>query len=106
MIPTDWIWGFVGGLMIGGAAAFYLLMNGRILGASGILGGVVDGTGRDAIGHSIAIDAFPCHGTGNVTPVSIFVIGIIDKVNVLYNLTTTLINHIIRYTTIIIYKVT
>ena len=54
MIPTDWIWGFVGGLMIGGAAAFYLLMNGRILGASGILGGLVDGTGRDAMVERLA----------------------------------------------------
>lgn len=54
MIPTDWIWGFVGGLMIGGAAAFYLLMNGRIMGASGILGGLVDGTGRDAMVERLA----------------------------------------------------
>ena len=45
MIETDWIWGLVGGLMIGSAAAMYLLINGRIMGASGILGGMVDRSG-------------------------------------------------------------
>lgn len=54
MIPTDWIWGLVGGLMIGGAAAIYLLFNGRIMGASGILGGLVDGTGRDSMVERLA----------------------------------------------------
>lgn len=38
----DWLWGFVGGLMIGGAAAIYLLYNGRVMGASGIIGELVD----------------------------------------------------------------
>ena len=33
--------------MIGSAAALYLLVNGRILGASGIVGGLIDGTGRN-----------------------------------------------------------
>lgn len=42
----DWIAGLAGGLMIGGAAALYLLGDGRIMGASGLLGGLVDGTGR------------------------------------------------------------
>ncbi len=46
MIATEWLWGLAGGLMIGTAAALYLLVNGRIMGASGILGGLVDGTGR------------------------------------------------------------
>ena len=45
MIPTDWIWGLVGGLMIGSAAAVFLLFNGRIMGASGIIGGLVDRSG-------------------------------------------------------------
>lgn len=45
MIEQDWIWGFVGGLVIGTAGAVYLLVNGRIMGASGILGALVDGTG-------------------------------------------------------------
>jgi len=46
MIEPDWVWGFVGGLMIGVAAALYLLINGRIMGASGIVGDLVDGSGR------------------------------------------------------------
>jgi uncharacterized protein len=41
----DWIWGFTGGLMIGLAGAIFLLMNGRILGASGVIGGLIDRTG-------------------------------------------------------------
>ncbi|GAB4265883.1 MAG: YeeE/YedE family protein [Pararhodobacter sp.] len=44
-MQIDWIWGLVGGLMIGAAASFYLLVNGRIMGASGIIGGLVDRTG-------------------------------------------------------------
>jgi len=40
----DWALGFAGGLMIGGAGALYLLVNGRIMGASGILGGLIDGS--------------------------------------------------------------
>lgn len=38
----DWMWGLVGGLMIGCAGAIFLLGNGRIMGASGILGGLFD----------------------------------------------------------------
>lgn len=45
-MPMDWIMGLIGGLMIGSAAAIFLLFNGRIMGASGILGGLVDGSGR------------------------------------------------------------
>ncbi len=43
--PMDWAWGLAGGLVIGLAGAAYLLVNGRVMGASGILGGLVDGTG-------------------------------------------------------------
>lgn len=46
MIEQDWILGLAGGLIIGSAAALYLLVNGRIMGASGILGGLVDGSGH------------------------------------------------------------
>ena len=42
----DWLFGLIGGGMIGIAAAIYLLVNGQIMGASGIIGGLVDGTGR------------------------------------------------------------
>ena len=52
-IPLDWIYGLLGGLMIGGAAAIYLLLNGRIMGASGILGGLVDGTAKDTVGERL-----------------------------------------------------
>jgi len=45
-MPIDWILGLVGGVIIGTAAAIYLLVNGRIMGASGIIGGLVDGSGR------------------------------------------------------------
>lgn len=44
-MQSDWIWGFGGGLLIGLAASAYLLFNGKIMGISGIFGGLVDGTG-------------------------------------------------------------
>ena len=49
-MQQDWIWGLAGGGLIGIAAAIYLLVNGRIMGASGIIGGLVDGSanGRQA----------------------------------------------------------
>ncbi len=47
MIEIEWIWGLIGGLIIGCGGAVYLLGNGRIMGASGILGGLVDGTSRN-----------------------------------------------------------
>ena len=53
-MEQDWIWGLVGGLMIGLGAAIYLLVNGRIMGASGILGGLVDGSGRDSTSERFA----------------------------------------------------
>jgi len=53
-MEQDWIWGLIGGLMIGSAAAIYLLVNGRIMGASGILGGLVDGSAHKAAGERLA----------------------------------------------------
>lgn len=44
-MPMDWVWGLVGGLIIGLSASFFLLVNGRIMGVSGILGGLVDRSG-------------------------------------------------------------
>ncbi len=44
-MEQDWIWGLIGGLLIGTGGAVYLLGNGRIMGASGIIGGLVDGSG-------------------------------------------------------------
>jgi hypothetical protein len=57
MIEQDWIWGFVGGLVIGTAGAVYLLVNGRIMGASGILGALVDGTGMRTMWERVAFIA-------------------------------------------------
>ncbi len=45
-MPIEWIMGLVGGVLIGTAGAIFLLVNGRIMGASGIIGGLVDGSGR------------------------------------------------------------
>lgn len=44
-IPSDWIWGLAGGLLIGLGGAVFLLANGRVMGASGIIGGLVDRSG-------------------------------------------------------------
>ena len=44
-MEQDWIWGLVGGFMIGIAGALLLLANGRVMGASGIFGGLVDKSG-------------------------------------------------------------
>jgi uncharacterized membrane protein YedE/YeeE len=52
--PASWMAGLIGGLMIGGAAALFLLVNGRIMGASGILGGLVDGTGSKTWAERLA----------------------------------------------------
>lgn len=46
-MEAEWIRGLIGGVMIGMGGAVYLLGNGRIMGASGIIGGLVDGSGRD-----------------------------------------------------------
>ncbi len=45
-MQSDWLLGLIGGGLIGMAAALLLLTNGRIMGASGIIGGLVDGSGR------------------------------------------------------------
>ena len=39
----DWIYGLVGGLFIGLGGLVLLIFNGRIMGASGILGKLIDG---------------------------------------------------------------
>jgi len=46
MIGNRYLFGLVGGLLIGLAGAAYLLGNGRILGARAIIGGLIDGSGR------------------------------------------------------------
>jgi uncharacterized membrane protein YedE/YeeE len=54
IVAPDWLCGIAGGLMIGAAGALLLLANGRVMGASGILGGLADGTGRADAGERIA----------------------------------------------------
>ncbi len=41
-MEQSWIMGLLGGLLIGVGGAVYLLGNGRIMGASGIIGALVD----------------------------------------------------------------
>ena len=53
MIEPSYVLGLIGGLMIGTAAALYLLANGRIMGASGILGSVVDGSAGAGMGEKL-----------------------------------------------------
>ena len=53
-MQSDWIWGLSGGVMIGLAATIYLLVNGRIMGASGIVGGLIDGSARSVAGERLA----------------------------------------------------
>ena len=50
----DWIYGLVGGMLIGTGGAVYLLANGRIMGASGIIGGLVDGSGRSTLWERVS----------------------------------------------------
>lgn len=56
-MPIEWIYGLAGGLMIGGAASAFLLINGRIMGASGLLGGLLDGSGRANMAERISFIA-------------------------------------------------
>lgn len=41
----DWLMGLLGGGLIGTSAAIFLLANGKVMGASGLIGGLVDKTG-------------------------------------------------------------
>lgn len=81
-MPLDWLMGLIGGLMIGGAAALFLLLNGRVMGASGLVGGLIDGSGRTNLAEraafvaglvivpglvAIAAGGAETHATGNLT---------------------------------------
>ncbi len=50
---TPWVYGVLGGLMIGSAAAVFLLFNGKIMGISGILGGLIDRSGLNTWGERV-----------------------------------------------------
>ncbi|NOD35092.1 MULTISPECIES: YeeE/YedE family protein [unclassified Ruegeria] len=56
-MEIEWVWGLCGGLLIGLGGAVYLLGNGRVMGASGILGGLVDGSARDTKAEKLAFVA-------------------------------------------------
>lgn len=56
-MQQDWLFGLVGGLLIGASASLYLLANGKIMGASGIFGELVDGSGRATAGERISFIA-------------------------------------------------
>jgi uncharacterized protein len=62
-MEQDWVWGLIGGLLIGIAGAVLLLANGRVMGASGIFGGLVDKSGwstaKERIIFLIGVTAFP-----------------------------------------------
>ena len=53
-MEQDWIWGLIGGLIIGSAGALLLIANGRVMGASGIFGGLVDKSGWSTSKERIA----------------------------------------------------
>ena len=53
-MPIDWIYGLVGGLLIGFAGVALLLGNGRIMGASGIIGSLIDQTSGAATRERVA----------------------------------------------------
>ncbi|MGB7322871.1 MAG: YeeE/YedE thiosulfate transporter family protein [Albidovulum sp.] len=56
-MQIEWLWGLFGGLIIGSAAALYLLVNGRIMGASGIIGELADGSARGSNAEKLAFVA-------------------------------------------------
>ncbi|MEX0302473.1 MAG: YeeE/YedE family protein [Leisingera sp.] len=56
-MQTDWIWALAGGGLIGLGGAVYLLGNGRIMGASGILGGLADRSGWGTAAERLAFIA-------------------------------------------------
>lgn len=53
-MQPDWIYGLFGGFLIGSAAALFLLVNGKIMGASGLLGGLVDRSGLGNLDERLA----------------------------------------------------
>ncbi|SIT11326.1 hypothetical protein SAMN05421759_11714 [Roseivivax lentus] len=74
-MPTDWIMGLLGGGLIGLGGAVFLLANGRIMGASGLIGGLVDGSGRSNAGERIAFLA----GTAGVPLILALLFGAVEN---------------------------
>jgi len=67
----DWIYGLIGGMLIGTGGAVYLLANGRIMGASGIIGGLVDGSARNTMWERLSFLA----GLALIPVVMLFFLG-------------------------------
>lgn len=80
-MPVEWLYGLIGGLVIGCAGALFLLMNGRIMGASGIIGGLVDGSGSGNRNERIAFLA----GLSGVPMVLALVFGFAPSNGVTHN---------------------
>ncbi len=74
-MPTDWLMGLLGGGLIGLGGAVFLLMNGRVMGASGLIGGLVDGSGRGNAGERIAFLA----GTAGVPLILALIFGAVEN---------------------------
>jgi uncharacterized membrane protein YedE/YeeE len=53
-MQADWMWGLAGGGLIGVAAAIFLLVNGRVMGASGIVGEIVDGSAGGSLAEKLS----------------------------------------------------
>ena len=53
-MPIDWIYGLVGGVLIGCAGAVLLLGNGRVMGASGLIFGMFKTTDRRIWAENLA----------------------------------------------------
>ncbi len=60
-MDINWIYGLLGGLVIGTAGAVYLLVNGRVMGPSSTVGGLVDGSDRsgEQVGFLAGLIAVP-----------------------------------------------
>ena len=60
-MDMNWLYGLLGGLVIGTAGAIYLLVNGRIMGPSSSLGGLMDGSDRSSeqVGFVAGLVAVP-----------------------------------------------
>ncbi len=54
VVEHNWIWGFVGGTLIGLAGSILLLFNGKIMGVTGIFGGLLDRSGWSDAGERLA----------------------------------------------------
>jgi uncharacterized protein len=99
MIATEWLWGLAGGALIGLAGSIYLLVNGRIMGASGILGGLIDGSGHATwperlwfLGGCLTVPALIAWGTGGAQTHITGNLGVIMLAGLLVGIGTRLAN--------------